>query len=489
MKVLLIDPTYNPGNIPLNLGLGRIEAYLKHSNIGVEVSDFVLSNKDSLTLTAFEKLEREFIFRTAEKAANYEVIYISGSHGMELKPYAMFPRIKALAETIKKVNPNSTIVMGGALANYYSTVLNLKQGNFKEFGIDQIVTGQEVNAAKNLVQALDADDKIPASTINKGLLRPTWESWELDKYPDYLSLMIRTGCPYTCSFCFEGAVYDPKIPQALPADIPAIVKALAPRRQFNSVMIEDSIAVSLPWFNDLKGRMASSGLDWAIYARSNEIVQFRDRLSDLHAAGCQSLIVGIESFEDELHKSTKKKITTNQTLEALQICKENNLAVQGCLILAFPDDTLTKIENRILAAQSLDLSTYRWHVLQPNWGKLPDSISGLEDSAVTDILDVQVSIPDSCIPEYLEKCPPMAMYDEHLLIRAIENNVDVPRLEKFGYKDSYNFRDFMTVAAPLVRSGGLPVNEDVMYEPLFDPNTSRHLVDFSSQPKTGLDLK
>jgi hypothetical protein len=154
-------------------------------------------------------------------------------------------------------------------------------------------------------------------------------------------------------------------------------------------------------------------------------------------------------------------------LNALRLCEENDLAVQGCLILAFPDDTLQKIEARIQIAQGFNLSTYRWHVLQPNWGRLPENIRGLDGLTAAGILDVQVSMPDSCIPEYLEKCPPMAIYDEHLLIRALHSGADIKRLEGFGYGDGYNFRDFMKVASPLIGQSSLPVNEDSMYPALF----------------------
>jgi hypothetical protein len=272
-KVLLVDPTFNPGNIPPNLGMGRIEAALSASGVRSEVADFVEFGTEQISLSKFEELENEFILQTAERAALHEVVYISGSHGMELKPYAMFPRIRSLAKAIKKVNPNATVVMGGALASYYSKVLNLDSRLMTESCIDEVVLGQEVSAAKVILNKIGVEYRTPLNAFNQDALQPSWKAWDLTKYPDYISLMIRTGCPYTCSFCFEGAVYDPKIPQALPADIPKVVANLKGRHQINSVMVEDSIAISLPWFPELAERMAGTDLTWAIYARSNEIVQ------------------------------------------------------------------------------------------------------------------------------------------------------------------------------------------------------------------------
>lgn len=153
-NVLLIDPVYNPGNIPPNLGLGRIENYLKTYPISVTVADFVIPGNRTMSLRAFKDIENDFIHRATEAAQRMDAVYISGSHGMEMKPYAIFPRIIDISHKIKKLNPNIPIIFGGALANYYLQVMRMNAAIFKELGLDEVVTGQEVNSASFILVRL-----------------------------------------------------------------------------------------------------------------------------------------------------------------------------------------------------------------------------------------------------------------------------------------------------------------------------------------------
>ena len=234
-------------------------------------------------------------------------------------------------------------------------------------------------------------------------------------------------------------------------------------------MIEDSIALSYLWIDELTEAMKGSGINWALYARSNEIVGRREKLKALRDAGCRSMIVGIESFDDEDLIATNKRVTTDQTLEAIELCGQADIAIQGCLILGFPTDTIDRIERRIDSARALSLSAYHWHIMQPNWADLPAGIRGLDDMTIIDHFEAQVSAPDSCLPELVEEAPAMAVYDEHLLIRLIPRYDDQRRLDEFGYRDLFTLRELMAAAAPMIREIGLPTNEEQMYEILFDP--------------------
>jgi len=466
-KVLLVDPIFNSGNIPPNLGLGRIEAQLMQYPIDVCLVDFVISNKKNISLAAFHEMEAEFVQQVVDAARDADAIYITGSHGMELKPYAIFSRIKLVSTAIKTAYPKTKIFFGGALANYYSLVYKIDAAILNAFGIDYVVAGQEINAAKDIIKYLEIDETRTLVSGNQNLI-PLWNAWQLTKYPAYLSAMINTGCPYQCTFCFEGKVYDLKNPQMLPNTVLNVIQSVRKRHKVDSIMIEDSIALSYPWFDELMDVMQMSQATWAIYARSNEIVNKKHLLSKLRKSGCRSLIVGIESFEDVDLKATKKKVTVQQTFTALDLCKQANLAIQGCMILAFPEDNLTQIENRVKCAQALQLATYRWHVLQPDWQKLPDNIMGMETSRITDHFNVQVSIPDSCLLEYLDQAPPMAFYDEHVLMRLIPYYKDIPNLDKYGYKGKFTFRELMELVVPIIQNIDLPTNEDDMYPLLFD---------------------
>lgn len=476
-KIVLIDPTYNPRNIPPNLGLGKIEAVLKGQAVDVVVEDFVLDHSQNMSFAAFSYEEDRFVSRAVEASKGADAVYISGSHGMELKPYAMFPRIAKISEAIKKSNRNVPIIFGGALATYYTEILKIPRNTFKEFGIDVVVSGQEVNAADHILQASGVDKSRGLIIVRKQDLEakgpnefPYWDAWDLSKYPQYISLMMQTGCPHQCSFCFEGKVYDPKASKSSVDDIIGSVRKVRERHTVNSVMVEDSIALSFPWFQQLSASLAAENLSWSIYARATEILKKKDLLDEAVRNGCRSAIVGIESLNDSDLQATEKKVSARQNIEALMVAQEKGLAIQGCFILGFPTDTLTECLERVHAAQKFNLSTYRWHIMQPDWADLPQDMMGVEGFKITDHFKTQVSLPDSCLLELLDNPSPALVYDEHVLMRAISANVDdIPSLSAFGYKGKSNFRDLFQAVAPIIRSADRPTNEDEMYADLFSP--------------------
>lgn len=478
-KLLLVDPTYNPGNIPPNLGLGKIEAALAPYDISIEVEDFLSLQNKSPSLNEFRRIENDFVSQVLESAMNSDVVYISGSHGMELKPYAMFPRIARIAMEIKKLNRNIPIIFGGALSMFYVDVHKVLPEKFKDFGIDRVVSGQERGAASVILQACGIEEKNLFIVRKEDLLssngRATggvaiWNAWDLSQYPDYMSLMVQTGCPHQCSFCFEGKVYDPKNPQSTISDLIEGVRIVRGKKDINGLMIEDSIALSFPWFPQLADNLAQENMPWAIYARSTELIKKRKELDGIVKAGCKSAIVGIESLDDSELQATEKRVSARQNIEALEIAQDAGLAVQGCFILGFPTDTTRECTKRIEAASQFQLSTYRWHIMQPDWGQMPAGIMGAESFSLEEHFRTQVSVPDSCLVEMLENPSTALVYDEHVLMRVVSQGIDdISSLSRYGYANQFNLREMFKEVAPLIRNNNRPTNEDEMYAHLFNP--------------------
>ena len=101
-NILLIDPIYNPGTVPPNVSLGRIEAALSPMGKNIIVADFVAPDCEDNNLEYFKQKELAFFNEVLVKAASADLIYISSGHGNELKPYPMWPRIQRIAQLVKQ---------------------------------------------------------------------------------------------------------------------------------------------------------------------------------------------------------------------------------------------------------------------------------------------------------------------------------------------------------------------------------------------------
>lgn len=123
MKVLLVDPVYNPGTIPPNIPLSKIASGLMSCGIEVDTVDFVRPDCENNDLSFFRAAEADFIKNIQQKVSDCDVVYITTGTGNELKPYPIYPRVLTISKAIKRTK-NVKVIVGGALINLYIKVYN-----------------------------------------------------------------------------------------------------------------------------------------------------------------------------------------------------------------------------------------------------------------------------------------------------------------------------------------------------------------------------
>ena len=460
-KILLIDPIYNPGIVSPNIALGKIEAVFSKLQFKIDVLDFV-QTKDCPNLASFLELENQFYDSVASHAADADIVYITTSHGNELKPYPVFPRIKKCVELIKKINPKIKVVVGGSLINFYCLIYKIPQSFFTEMGIDYVSSGNEFYQTINILESI-LDMK-----LDKRFPLISWNCWDWNKYPQYLSVMYHVGCMYKCDFCFEGKVFDKKQNTETLSSLINTISFAQEYMKINRFILEDSTTLSYPDFDDLIQRLQELKITFSGYARINEINKNAENVSRLKKAGCSSLIVGIETLNDSILKSQHKGLVSAETRKALDILKDEKIQVQGCFMLGFPDDDLKNMEKTIRFALDEKMNGYRWHIYQPNYMNLDSRFFSQTDISIYDHLKVQMNVPDNCLPELLEQTPEIMILDEHFLIRASRFLKDYSHLSKVGYKGCFTYRDICDLLS--VFPNNLILNEERLYDSLFHEN-------------------
>lgn len=460
ISLLLVDPVYNPGNIPLNISLGQIESHFRNTGIHVEVSDFVAPECETEDLAFFLQAEVAFIQRTVEMASQASAVYITTGHGMELKPYPFYPRVLQIASQIKARSPNVPIVAGGALVNFYLSVHGLSPSLIGAGIIDNFEVGQEINVVYKLAAILGVMPQQESQVLE-------WRAWDWSKYPQYLSVLMKVGCPFKCDFCFEGKIYDKQNRDYKLEVMEQTISHAQHSHGLDRVMIEDGIMMSYPEFEDIVEMMGRQKGSWAAYARVDEILRRKELLAQMRESGCRSLVVGIESFDDTILQTANKRITHIQTLDALRLAADADLLIQGCFILGFPGQNLQEVSTAIDVGLGLDLDCYRWHVYQPNFSRLQDVVFGMEALTIADHPNIQINVPDACLLEMAALTCQLSYLDEHFLIRAATYMADSSPLKGVIYRPHLRMDEFADLLAEKLPPSGYPLNEDEMYNRLF----------------------
>ena len=94
-----------------------------------------------------------------------------------------------------------------------------------------------------------------------------------------------------------------------------------------------------------------------------------DLLRLMERSGCRSLVVGVESGNDEILRHMRKGIRTQEIRERLEIIREcSRIMVMGQFILGYPLDTPRTIQQTIDFAQELGASSTQFAVAIPQPG-------------------------------------------------------------------------------------------------------------------------
>ena len=225
--------------------------------------------------------------------------------------------------------------------------------------------------------------------------------------------------------------------------------------------------MSYPDFWEITDDFKKKNVSYAIYARISEIISWPDKVKRLADTGCKSVIVGIETLDNDVLQGHNKNIVSSQTRLGLDILKKNGLGIQGCFMLGFPEDTITNMKNTIEFAIKENLQGYRWHIYQPNYSdsKLKLNLSGIPIS-VKDHFNVQLNVPDHCLKDIMLIQPKLGMLDEHFMIRG-KKYIQSASYKSIGYQYKFDYSDIKCIIDELFPSEWI-LNEEKLYKTLFD---------------------
>ena len=70
-------------------------------------------------------------------------------------------------------------------------------------------------------------------------------------------------------------------------------------------------------------------------------------------AGCTTLLLGVESCEPEILKSTKKGVTYDQIIRAIEMIEKVGIAIDASFVIGLPGDTPKSIDKMIALAKRI----------------------------------------------------------------------------------------------------------------------------------------
>ncbi len=295
-----------------------------------------------------------------------------------------------LIKLIKKVMPNTKIVIGG----YHATLMYEEIAASEDSSlIDFIVQGEGEEAFRRLVNALDGSDSladIPSlsfKTDNRFCHNPRGELLDLThlKPPirDRRRLtwgyhimnnkveMIETsrGCTRACSFCsmkhMYGRTFRPFPMERILADIDDIYYKRKCRWIF---VVDDNLVLEPDRIMTL-----CDGIIARRYRNVNFVVQAdcvtmsrnETMVRRMARAGFRTIFLGIENVSRKNLKSAGKGDIVDASRKAVALCHKYGIMVVGGMIFGFPDDNEEDIVENYRFLKSIKADTSYCQILTP----------------------------------------------------------------------------------------------------------------------------
>lgn len=359
MKVGLIFPNKSRKDKTIHIGLGYLASYARtiHPETEFSILDTRISTKKE-------------IGRFYQK--NFDLIGIT-----VLSP--VYHEVIQVVNRIRSVQPGTPICLGGA---YVTTIM---EEIFKETPADFAVYGEGEITFSELISHLKGETAIgkikgliykfgdriitnpPREQIKDldSIPYPAYDLFKMNRYPMHRIVTSR-GCPFKCVFCNSSSIWlgnwRKRAPEQIVEEIEYVMKKYKKKTFFFN---DNSFNIDLNRVEKLCRIILDKKLKflWTTPVRAEIITKEIAQL--MKKSGCYNVGIGVESANNDILLTIKKKTTIEAIQKGIRIFKEAGIEVLGQFVIGSPGDTLETVKESIEFAKKSGLDFIMFYSILP----------------------------------------------------------------------------------------------------------------------------
>ena len=357
MKVTFLNPPQSSskykflGVVAPSLGIGYMAAVLENNGIDVDVLD------SSALELSYDEIGEEILKR------NPDIVSIS----------AMTPTIGVAldsADKIKEVKPDTIVVLGGYHPTFeFKSVL-------EEESVDVVVRGEGEYTLLELVKAIEnGEDLINVQGLafhdeNTGKLTltpdrpvikdldelpfPAFHLFPMDKYrilnvtTNIATIITTRGCPMQCSFCSSAALHGEKLRRRSVGNVVDEIELRLKEENIDTIaFMDDTFTLNKKFVREFCNEIKKRNLKfwWGCTSRVDTLDN--DLLELMKETGCITILMGVESADQQMLDKMDKNITINKTKKAFKLSREIGIRTIASCVIGMPEDTKESIKQTI----------------------------------------------------------------------------------------------------------------------------------------------
>lgn len=378
MKVMLIHPpgtVYGTGLLKpsIPMGLLYISAYLKKNGVETLFLDTIAGNTKRIEKRGTGKrygMSNAKIVKLIKKLQPDMV-------GIGTMFSAYFDDVVELSKTIKKVNKNIKVIVGGSHVSVDPVgVMKIKTIDVAVYGEGE-VTMLELAENKNL-EKIDGivfrKNKEIVKNKPRDLVKnldtlpyPDWEALDFKKYAMESGFNMRKpvfpiissrGCPGHCLYCSVNAVWHHLWRGRSAKDVVNEMEYLIKNfgaREF--AFQDDSVSVDKKRLEEICDEMIKRKLK-VTWTTPNGIAHWtltKPLLKKMKEAGCYRITFGIESGDPEMRRWVGKPYSLEQAKDLTKYANSIGMWTLATNIIGLPYDTKESLDNTFKFALDSDV--------------------------------------------------------------------------------------------------------------------------------------
>ena len=201
---------------------------------------------------------------------------------------------------------------------------------------------------------------------------PRWDLWPTDLYrfpfasePKFATILSDFGCPFSCVFCpMSTTGYKLR-------DLDSVMDEIRLLRKLgiNEIFFRDqTFGVNRVRTQALLDRIRTEqpDLKWTCWSRVDLVTE--EFLKAIRAAGCHTIMFGIESANEEILKRYKKNTKREQMVRSLNASRAAGLRSVGTFVIGLPGESEASIRDTVAFAKTLPLDFASFNIATPRFG-------------------------------------------------------------------------------------------------------------------------
>ena len=170
--------------------------------------------------------------------------------------------------------------------------------------------------------------------------------FEGKRYAPIIPIQFGRGCRYSCDFCSIHALYGSTMRQRSPQDVAEEIRELKTQGRKNFVFTDDNLFNNPEAAKELFHAIKPLKIHWSCQV-SLDIAQDESLLKLMSESGCDVLVIGFESLDDQNLQQIRKAANRKQGdySKAIQRIYDHHMMIYGTFVIGYDHDRLDSFDS------------------------------------------------------------------------------------------------------------------------------------------------